>query len=162
MCIQYYKEQIRNIFWVFIMLTNPSVLQELDFIIYTRGGGSWYFRPSSRVGLANFTPIASMGHLISETKFKIPTLLPLPLPPPSSLLISDKSQVRHFFFLTPLPCGLRERGRETSGDAVFTSPHFNDCLTICCGFEYSTGHFEGQSITRWSCEISETDIDFSF
>ena len=48
-----------------------------DFIIYTRGGGSWYFRPSSRGGLANFTPIAGMGHLISEPKFKIPT------PPPN-------------------------------------------------------------------------------
>ena len=34
-------------------------------------------------GLANFTPIPGMGHLISEPKFKIPT------PPP--LLISDKS-----------------------------------------------------------------------
>ena len=77
-------EQIRNIFWVFIILTHPSVLQELDFIIYTRGGGSWYFRPSSRGGLANFTPIAGMGHLISEPKFQIPT-------PPPPLLISDKS-----------------------------------------------------------------------
>ena len=49
-----------------------------------RWGGSWYFRPSSRGGLANFTPIAGMGHLISGPKFKIPTS-----PPP--LLISDKS-----------------------------------------------------------------------
>ena len=62
--------------------THPSVLQELDFIIYTiRGGGSWYFKPSSRVGLAIFTPIAGMGHLISEPKFKIPTP---PTPPPPS------------------------------------------------------------------------------
>ena len=36
------------------------------------------------IGLANFTPIAGMGHLISEPKFKIPT-------PPPPLLISDKS-----------------------------------------------------------------------
>ena len=57
-------------------MTHPSVLQELDFIIYTRGGGSWYFRPRSRGGLANFTPIAAMGHLISKSKFKTPT------PPP--------------------------------------------------------------------------------
>ena len=70
--------------WVFIILTHPSVLQELDFIIYTRGGGSWYFRPSSRGGLTNFTPIAGMDHLISEPKFIIP-------PPP--LLISDKSLI---------------------------------------------------------------------
>ena len=79
------KEQIRNIIWVFIILTHPSVLQELDFIIYTRGGGSWYFRPSSRTGLANFTPIVRIGHLISEPKLKIPT----PSPPPP--LVSDKS-----------------------------------------------------------------------
>ena len=53
-------------------------------VIYTRGGGSWYFRPRSRgAGLANFTPIAGMGHLISKPKFKIPT--------PSPLLISEKS-----------------------------------------------------------------------
>ena len=77
-CIWHYKEQIRNILWAFIILTHPSVLQELDCIIYTRGGGSWYFRPRSRGGLANFTPIAGMGHLISEPKFKIPTP---PLPP---------------------------------------------------------------------------------
>ena len=51
-------------------------LQELDFIIYTRGGGLWYFRPRSRGGLTNFTPIAGMGHLISKTKFKIPPPLP--------------------------------------------------------------------------------------
>ena len=78
------QEQIRNISWAFIILTHPSVLQQLDFIIYTRGGGSWYFTPRSRGGLANFTPIAEMGHLISEPKFKIPTT-PLPL------VISDKS-----------------------------------------------------------------------
>ena len=42
------------------------------------------FRPRSWGGLANFIPIAGMGHLISEPKFKIPTPLP-------SLLISDKS-----------------------------------------------------------------------
>ena len=58
-------------------------MQEIYFIIYTRGGGSWCFRPSSRGALANFTPIAGIGHLISEPKFKIP------IPPP--LLISDKS-----------------------------------------------------------------------
>ena len=57
-------------------------MQEIYFIIYTRGGGSWCFRPSSRGALANFTPIAGIGHLISEPKFKIP------IPP---LLISDKS-----------------------------------------------------------------------
>ena len=62
----------RNIFWAFIILTHPSVLQELDFIIYTRGGGSWYFRPRSRGGLANFTP-----------------------PPPANL-ISDKSLTEIF------------------------------------------------------------------
>ena len=28
-------------------------------------------RPRSRRGLANFTPIAGMGHLISKPKFKI-------------------------------------------------------------------------------------------
>ena len=74
----HYKEQIRNIFWIFIILTHPSVLQELDFIIYTRGRGSWYFRSSSRGGLANSIPIARMGHLISDPKFKIPTS-PCPL-----------------------------------------------------------------------------------
>ena len=79
----HYKKQIRNTFWAFIILTHPSVLQELDFIIYTRGGGSWCFRPRLRGGLANFTPIARMGHLISKSKFKIPT--------PPHLLISDKS-----------------------------------------------------------------------
>ena len=63
-------------FWAFIILTHPGVLQELDFIIYTRGGGSWSFRPRSRGGLANFTVIAGMGHLICEPKFKIPTPLP--------------------------------------------------------------------------------------
>ena len=62
--------------------THPSVLQALDFIIYTRGGGSWYFRPRWREGWAYFTPIAGMGHLISDPKFKISA-------PP--LLISDKS-----------------------------------------------------------------------
>ena len=74
----HYKEQIRNIFWIFIILTHPSVLQELDFIIYTRGRGSWYFRSSSRGGLANSIPIARMGHLISDPKFKDPTS-PCPL-----------------------------------------------------------------------------------
>ena len=58
-----------------MILTHPSVLQELDFIIYTRGGGSRYFRPRSG-GVANFTPIARMGHLISEPKFKIPAPSP--------------------------------------------------------------------------------------
>ena len=43
----------------------------------------------SRGGLANFTPIAGMGHLISEPKFKIYN----PLPPPPPLLISDKSLI---------------------------------------------------------------------
>ena len=44
-----------------------------------RWGGSWYFRPSSRGGLANFTPIAGMGHLISKIN---PNLkFPPPLPP---------------------------------------------------------------------------------
>ena len=32
----------------------------------------------TRLGLANFTPFAGMGHLISEPKFKIPPLPPLP------------------------------------------------------------------------------------
>ena len=49
-----------------------------------RRGGSCYFRPSIRGGLANFTPIEGMGHLISEPTFKTPT-------PPPPLLISDKS-----------------------------------------------------------------------
>ena len=35
-------------------------------------------------GLANFTPIEGMGHLISKPKFKIPI-------PPPPLLIPDKS-----------------------------------------------------------------------
>ena len=53
-------------------------MQELDFIIYARGGGggALYFRPSKRGGLANFTLIAGMSQLISEPKFKIPTPLP--------------------------------------------------------------------------------------
>ena len=51
---------------------HPSVLQELDFIIYTIGGGSRYFSPRSRGGLANFTLIVEMGQLISKPKFKIP------------------------------------------------------------------------------------------
>ena len=55
-------------FRAFIILTHPSVLQELDFIFCTRGRGSWYFRLTG--GLANFTPIAGMGHLISKPKFK--------------------------------------------------------------------------------------------
>ena len=49
-----------------------------------RWGGSCYFRPSIRGGLANLTLIEGMSHLISKPKFKIPT----PRPP---LLISDKS-----------------------------------------------------------------------
>ena len=49
------------------------------------------------IGLANFTPIAGMGHLISEPKFKIPT--PPPPPPPPPLLISDKF-LRTFFSST--------------------------------------------------------------
>ena len=83
-CRWHYKEQIRNIFWAFIILTHASVFEELHFIIYTRGEGSWYFRPRSRGGLATFTPIAGMGHLISELKSKF-------LRPPPPLLISDKS-----------------------------------------------------------------------
>ena len=82
----YIALQRTEIFWVFIIVTHPSVFQELDFIIYTKGRGSWYFRSSSRGGLANFIPIAGMGHLISEPKFKIPTY-----PSPPRLLISDKS-----------------------------------------------------------------------
>ena len=31
---------------------------------------------SSKAGLANFTPIARMGHLVSEAKFIIPTPRP--------------------------------------------------------------------------------------
>ena len=91
----HYKKQIRNIFWAFIILTHPSVLQELDFIIYTWGGGSWYFRPRPRGGLTNFTPIAGMGHLISEPKFKIPT------PPSPPLLISGKSLIHTVYCFQP-------------------------------------------------------------
>ena len=67
-------------------LREPGTFTNLEHFSFNsvRWGGSWYFKPSSRGGLANFTPIAGMGHLISEPKFKIPT----PLPP---LLISDKS-----------------------------------------------------------------------
>ena len=67
------------------------------FIVYILsfiqdGGGSWFFRPRSGGGLANFTPIAGMGHLISEPKFKIPTPAPLPL------LISDKSLINSTYW----------------------------------------------------------------
>ena len=86
------NEQTRNIFWVFIIMTHPSVLQELDFIIYSIGGGSWYFRPSSRGGLANFTPIAGMGHLISKPKFKIPTSPP-PLPANFNKFVKKKTSM---------------------------------------------------------------------
>ena len=44
------KEQIRNIIWVFIILTHPSVLQELDFIIYTRGEGHDILGQAQREG----------------------------------------------------------------------------------------------------------------
>ena len=36
---QHYNEQLRNVIRVIIILTHPSVLQELDFIIYIRGEG---------------------------------------------------------------------------------------------------------------------------
>ena len=53
-------------------------LKSLEHFFFNsvRWGGSWYFRPSSREGLANFTSITGMGHLICEPRFKIPT------PPP--------------------------------------------------------------------------------
>ena len=67
---------------------SPQCIARTRFYhLYKRGEG--HFRPRSRGGLANFTPIAGMGHLISEPKFKIPTH-----PPPSPLLISDKSLSR--------------------------------------------------------------------
>ena len=94
----HYKKQIRNIFWAFIILTHPSVLQELDFIIYTWGGGSWYFRPRPRGGLANFTPIAGMGHLISESKFKIPTP---PSPPANFWQVPKSYPVDRIYPLAP-------------------------------------------------------------
>ena len=73
-------------------LRAPGTFTNLEHFSFNsvRWGGSWYFRPSSRGGLANFTPIAGMGHLISEPKFKIPT--------PSPLLISDKSLIKCVFF----------------------------------------------------------------
>ena len=60
---------------------SPSCIVRTRFYHLYKRGGSRYFRPRSRGGLANFTPIAGMGHLISEPKFKIPT----------PLLISDNS-----------------------------------------------------------------------
>ena len=68
-------------------MTHPSVLQELDFIIYTKGRGSWYFRSSSRWGLANFIPNCRNGspHLIPNPNLRFPP------PLPRCLLISDKS-----------------------------------------------------------------------
>ena len=73
-------------FLFFLVGLEYYTLKSLEHFSFNsvRWGGSWYFRPSSRGGLANFTPIAGMGHLISGPKFKIPTS-----PPP--LLISDKS-----------------------------------------------------------------------
>ena len=118
-------------FWAFIILTHPSVLQELNFIIYTRGGGSWYFRPRSREGLANFTPIAGTGHLISEPKFKIPTS-PLPL------LISDKSlkEKKLFEETFPLKC-VWSRAQQ----AARKGGNFGAKLTHLCGFWLDVSFF---------------------
>ena len=44
--IWHYKEQIRNIFWAFIILTHPSVLQELDFIIGETRFAFFFFKAS--------------------------------------------------------------------------------------------------------------------
>ena len=62
-------------FLVGLEYCNVKTLGHFSFNSVT-WGGSWYFRPSSRGGLANFTPIAGMGHLISEPQFKIPTPSP--------------------------------------------------------------------------------------
>ena len=74
------------LFPFFLVGLEYCTLKSLEHFSFNsvRWGGSWYFRPSSRGGLANFTPIAGVGHLISEPKFKIPI-------PPPPLLISDKS-----------------------------------------------------------------------
>ena len=74
------------LFPFFLVSLEYCTLKSLEHFSFNsvRWGGSCYFRPSSRGGLANFTLIAGMGHLISEPKFEIPT-------PPPPLLISDKS-----------------------------------------------------------------------
>ena len=74
------------LFPFFLVGLEYCTLKSLEHFSFNcvRWGGSLYFRPSSRGGLANFTRIAGVGHLISEPKFKIPT-------PPPPLLISDKS-----------------------------------------------------------------------
>ena len=66
------------LFPFFLVGLEYCTLKSLEHFSFNsvRWGGSWYFRPSLRGGLANFTPIEGMGHLISEPKFKIPT------PPP--------------------------------------------------------------------------------
>ena len=65
---------------------SPQCIARTRFYHLYKRGGSRYFRPRPRGGLANFTPIAGMDHLISEPKFKIPT-------PPPPLLISDNSLI---------------------------------------------------------------------
>ena len=50
------------------------------FYAKVKGGGG---------GLANFTPIARMGHLISEPKFKIPS----PLPPANFWQVPESGQL---------------------------------------------------------------------
>ena len=63
------------LFLVGLEYFNLKRLQHFPFNS-VRCGGSWHFRASSRGGLANLTPIAGIGHLISAPKFKIPTLPP--------------------------------------------------------------------------------------
>ena len=93
--------------------------KNLDFIIYTRGGGSWYFRPRSRRGLENFSPIARMGHLISRAPLLL-LYLRIKLPHThyhthdkklsnlwgvivTTCLLSSKDTFTYFFFLLHVP-----------------------------------------------------------
>ena len=119
------------LFPLFLVSLEYCTLKNLEHFSFNsvRWGGSWYFRPSSRGGLANFTPIAGMGLLISEPKFEIPT----PLPP---LLISDKSHVPCLRFNTSkqettyrIPNSQRVASKHDLGDLGVHSLSFHSLLS---------------------------------
>ena len=80
-CSSFFLPSFYFVFVSFLLVgLEYCTLKSLEHFSFNsvRWGGSWYFRPSSRGGLANFTPIAGMGYLISDPKFKISTLPPPP------------------------------------------------------------------------------------